>query len=180
MGFISKKGNIVLMIGLIILCGSIAGVFYVMVEKEAYLFDSETGGLGTFEYSQTLEGDHSYEVTIGVYHREISYDAVVEADVEIYVDGILVLEDTLYYYDTLEEDDSYSEAYAATTYTFSPAEEANLTIVGDLISGDDWSITLYQDVPPTIGTHFLIAVGIAIVGVVIMIIGIFLRKREEE
>lgn len=179
MGFISKKGKHIAIAGLVLVLVSIAGILYVLVEKEGYLKDQVGDSDTAINYSQILEGNHSYEIAMGVFERTLYQNAVAEAEFILYVDGVEMLNEHLYDFDLSESGDSNrAHAYDVVYYFLTPTEDVNVTIVGEMLNGDNWSIDVYQDVPPDIGMHFIIVGAMLLVGVVIMLSGFYIHSKN--
>ena len=152
-----------MVVGVILLIASIGGVFFTLVEKETYLFDSTVQETALIDYQIILEGDLTYELIVTVSQYTTYYDAVVEAEINIYADNITVGSETLYSWDNLEhEDDDYAAAHDTVRYYLTPSVDVNLTVSGILIQGDEWSVAIYRDVPAEIGTHFIFAIALQV------------------
>ena len=181
MGFISKNGTHIAIAGLVLVLISIAGILYVLVEKEGYLKDQISDSDAAINYSQILEGNHSYDIEMGVYERTLYGNAAADAEFILYVDGVEMLNEHLYDFDLSESGDSNrAYAYDVVNYYLTPTEDVNVTIVGEMLNGDYWSIDVYQDVPPEIGTHFIIVGAMLLVSVVIMLSGFCIHAKDND
>ncbi len=92
-----------------------------------------------------------------------------------------MLNEHLYDFDLSESGDSNrAYAYDVVNYYLTPTEDVNVTIVGEMLNGDYWSIDVYQDVPPEIGTHFIIVGAMLLVSVVIMLSGFYIHAKDND
>ena len=179
MHFISKRGKHIALAGLVLVLISIVGILYVLVERDGYLKDQVSESDAAIYFSQILEGNHSYEIAIGVYERTLYSNAVVDAEFILYVDGVEMLNASLHDFDTSEGGDSNrAYAYDRRSHFLTPTGDVNVTIVGEMLNGDYWSIDVYQDVPASIGTHFIIVGAMLLVSVVIMLSGFYIHSKN--
>ncbi len=173
MGFTSDKGKYFVIFGTILLIFSIAGLVLVSIEKQEYLFHESRARTQTIEYSQILDGNHSYEIILGAYDYSTTSDAVVRVAFILYIDNIEILNTRLYSRDTFDhgEENDEAEAHDSMYYYITPEEDVNLTLVGEMNSGDNWFFKIYQDVPPSIDTNFMICGIVIVFGIVALLKG---------
>ena len=168
---------------MILLIVSIGGAIFVAIEKEGYLFDETRGRTQTIEYSQLLEGNHSYQVIFGASDESSGSDAVVRVPFILYIDDDEVLNSQLYARDGYEYDDNENpDARDSIRYYTTPSVNVNLTIVGEMGSGDDWYIKVYRDVPPSVDTKFILCGIVIVFGVVALLMGGYeeMKFRDDE
>ncbi len=151
---------------------SITGAILVSIEKDEYLFHVTRNGTRIIECSLPLEGNHSYEIIFGASDDSSGSDAVVRVPFVLYVDDTEVLNSRLYARDSFEyEENENPETYDSIHYYLTPPDDINLTITGEMSSGDYWYFKIYQDVPPSIDTKFMICGIVIVFGVVALLMG---------
>lgn len=183
MGFVSDKGKYFAIFGIILFIFSLTGAIIVSIEKEGYLLLETRAGTQTIECSQILDGNHSYEIIFGASDDSSGSDAVVSVPFVLYIDYTEVLNSRLYARDSFEyEDNENPETYDSMHYYLTPSDDVNLTIVGEMSSGDSWYFKIYQDVPPSIDTKFMICGIVIVFGVVALLMGSYeeICVRDEE
>ena len=172
MGFTSDKGKYFVIFGTILLIFSITGIILVTIEKNEYLYHETRNGTRIIECSLHLEGNHSYEIIFGASDDSSGSDAVVRVPFVLYVNDTEVLNSRLYSRDSFEyEENENPETYDSIHYYLTPADDANLTISGEMSSGDSWYFKIYQDVPPSIDTKFMLCGIVIVFGIVALLKG---------
>jgi hypothetical protein len=172
--------QIVIVTGFVLFIGSMVLGFVFMAEREAYLFDSDSGGRSDFQYSIILEPNHDYDIIVSFYDSANAEweSALVDGTVIVSVDGIEVDRVDLYDYSYDEDEyDSVSESYY---FDITPTTAVNLTISGELVDGDEWWISIYRDVPAALDTIVFYTFVLFIIGIVVIIIGagIFVKAKR--
>lgn len=174
MGLTSDKGKYFVIFGIILLIFSLTGVIFVSIEKNEYLYHETRNGTRIIECSLHLEGNHSYEIIFGASDDSSGSDAVVRVPFVLYVDDTEVLNSRLYARDSFEyEDNENPETYDSIHYYLTLPDDVNLTLVGEMSSGDSWYFKIYQDVPPSIDTKFMICGIVIVFGVVALLMGAY-------
>ncbi|MGY5854880.1 MAG: hypothetical protein RTU92_15025 [Candidatus Thorarchaeota archaeon] len=95
MGFTSEKGKFFVILGVFLLIASIAGVVFVAIEKNEYLFHETRDNIRSIESSLLLEGNHTYEIVFGAEDESTEYDAIVGLRFILYIDGDEVMNSRL-------------------------------------------------------------------------------------
>jgi hypothetical protein len=84
-----------------------------------------------------VDGAHNYTIDVSihddvcVYYNSV-YEETVNASLEIFIDGVLVLDEELYQHDYSYDEDSYMDAWGYLIYEFLAIDTANITISGSL------------------------------------------------
>ncbi len=169
---------VLLIVGIIVIVVGFGSLMTSSIEREAYLYDSQTGSGYNIYYTDNVEGEHNYSIIVSVTQVMYDVDSRVDANVIIYIDGTEVVNTQLYDFDYLETDDHSSRAYDYTEYDFTTQHDVNITIVGSLVQGDSWEIVIYQDLPTSIDTETILSMIILLVGFVCVLVGFGILARE--
>jgi hypothetical protein len=177
----SKKISVALVvIGFIVMIASIVGVVMNEDAKEEYLFDNNSGTGEDISFSRIVDAGHNYTVDVEV-HDEAYYEAVVNASVTIYIDGVSVIDTQLYNLESSGDEGGgniHASDYAI--YEFLAIDDVNVTVLGSVHKGDDWDVSIYQDLPSSFGELTVVLVILVLVGLVAFLAGmcILLTKRS--
>lgn len=172
------------LIGIIVIGGGFAGLVMIELEREQHSIYSDTGETVEFRAVQILEPDHTYLIVVSLEdtysYTSQGYLAIVNGTSKIYIDGVLAQDTDLYDREWREEDDTGVDAYDSTSYEFTPTSSTNVTVVGTLIYGEEWSVIIYRDLPADIDSRSGTQIVIMLVGMVLFIagIGIFIKVRR--
>ena len=112
----STKAKFFATLGILLLILSVVGLFYVGMEHESYLYSEEYGYTGSIEYTETLEGNHTYEIFIGAREQTDRIDAVVNADYTIFLDGTEYMVGDLWARDSVDDEDETGDASDTDVY----------------------------------------------------------------
>ncbi|MGY5875113.1 MAG: hypothetical protein RTU30_05165 [Candidatus Thorarchaeota archaeon] len=143
------------------------------------IYDVEVDELA-LEYSVMLESGNDYRVDVRCFNE--GSQAAVNGSVRFIVNGTEVHSKELYYKTDSYDSDMFVWDWAE--YSFHPATDVNLTIVGELVEGQGWSIYIYQDESAyaqqqyqyfTQQYFFLLPLGI-----IAVLVGYFLFKRTKK
>jgi hypothetical protein len=174
------------LIGIVVIGSGLVGMAMVELERTQYIVYSDTNTTSHFSAQQTLEADHFYEIFVEMradyYTSSWAFESLVEGDVVIYIDGAVVLNEALYDSEYRDRDDYDTgvDAIDSAYYAFTPTASVNLTIIGDLTTGDDWTITIYRDMPPELANQSVLQIVVMLSGFVIFIVGVglFVKLRR--
>ena len=147
MGLVSIKSKFFAALGILLLIFSVAGLIYVGIEHETYLYSEEYGYTGSIDYTEILEGNHTYEIFVGAREQTDRIDAVVNADYTIFLDGTEYMVGDLWARDSVDDEDETGDASDTDVYNLTLSNDANITVTGLMTSGDYWYVRIYQDVP---------------------------------
>ena len=179
MALISLKAKLIIVASVFLLVLAFVGYIYLNFEKDVYIISEARAETRAMEFTYLLEANHTYEILIGASDSEYDQDAVVRASFTIYIDGEETIVDELSSRDSVDrsEDDYDTDTSDARFHVFTPSEDMNLTVIGELRYGDYWYIKLYQDVPPEIEIHFILTGIMALVGIIALIGGLYVEDN---
>jgi hypothetical protein len=113
------------------------------IESHAIL--KETGESSPYNMAFDLLQNHTYKITVQFYDYSEGI-ARVNGTVQIAIDGFTVLDTTLYDYSVASEEGGTS-ARAEATYSLHPDTNVSVLVSGVFYRGDDWTLTVYRDLP---------------------------------
>ncbi|MHA1638331.1 MAG: hypothetical protein ACTSUO_01020 [Candidatus Thorarchaeota archaeon] len=179
MALISLKAKLIIAASVFLLVLAFVGYLYVDFQKDGYIISEERSESRDMEFTHLLEANHTYELLVGASDSEYDQDAVVRASFTIYIDGEETIVDELSSRDSVDrgEDDYDTDTSDGRFYFYTPSEDMNLTVMGELRYGDYWYIKLYQDIPPEFETHFIMTGIMALVGVIGLIGGAYVEDN---
>lgn len=179
MAFISLKAKLIIVAGALLLVLAFVGYIYLNFEKDGHIISEARSETRAMEYTHLLEVNHTYEILIGASDSEYDQDAVVRASFTIYLDGDETIVDELSSRDSVDrsENDYNTDTSDSRYHIFTPSEDMNLTVLGELRYGDYWYIKLYQDIPPTIEINFILTGIMALVSIIAMIGGLYVEDN---
>ena len=179
MALISLKAKLIIAASVFLFALAFVGYLYVDFQKDGYIVSEVQDESRAMEFTHLLEANHTYEILIGASDSEYDQDAVVRARFTIYIDGEETIVDELSSRDYVDrsENDYDTGTSDARFHVFTPSEDMNLTVKGELRYGDYWYIKLYQDIPPEIEIHYILTGIMALVGLIALIGGLYVEDN---
>ena len=177
---LKRISQIFIVIGfvLLLLFGFLA--VFSMTQRAAYIYDYDSGSESDINYSLILEPDHEYEITVTFYDRAGSeYEiARVQGSVVFFKDGVEV--DRAQFSDYSQDEDEISSVSEFYFYIITPTAEANLTITGELVEGDEWWINVYRDIPAFLDEMAFYTFVVFLMGIVLLFVGagLFVKAKR--
>lgn len=173
--------QIIILAGIIFFLGAGVLGFMYMTERESYRIEYYSSGSTDISYTVMLDSNHDYDVIVRFYDRaDTDYESArVQGTVSIFVDGIEVDSGQLFDTDSSSEEGEYASASDAFSFEFAPATDVNLTINGELTEGDEWSVSIYQDVPAYLDDLVVYMLVLFVIGVVVLIVGAAMYNKAK-
>lgn len=122
-----------------------------MNERNQYIVQSKVSSDATVDFNYVLEGGHNFSIEIRAADKTVvNGHAFVEISINVYFNNTLNYTANLYQSSSSTSEKSSSGAYVGKTFNLRPIGNTTLKINGTFVEGDEWSVTIYQDVPSTI------------------------------